>query len=409
MSQRVLLAIIAFTVGQVHSFATSVNEFIQTNPRLSLGELTELIQEADPPLTELDVRNVWLEFRRQQSPLISHADLSAMYTAKMDAVEQIHLAFSSTNNKNQEEVRRYAYARDGENLFSSVHLNDHLVKTYGLSENVLREYRGDIPEKGWLTKPHRYSRTFHDRRNPLALAMLLDARDNTGLDATRTDMVAFLQDTLTVVFEKTQTIDGVECVVVSDLTSTLYLDPNRDFALVKMDINSFEFDGDSRGFKVEPRFSRINSEFVDYGNGIWLPKKSTFTELFEGTDTIERVVLLDEATVNKQIPGNLFEDIFPDGIIVIDNINNITYGTSVDTTISQLMSSSVTLLKEQLEKDVPFSKEPAAPIKVEEHSEEAPVVATTQKSQSQVLFLILCALGACVAGCIIVSKIKKRN
>jgi hypothetical protein len=162
--------------------------------------------------------------------------------------------------------------------------------------------------------------------NPLAVSMLSDSRADLGQLWLPYDIGAMLASPGVLVYDVVH--DGQKMTVVAYGVPPgfkAYLDPKRDFSVVRLEEYVTAYDGET------PRGSQLASatdfaDFVDYGNGLWLPRSTVTTFIGNnGKATHANRISLVNATVNDPSIAACFELPIPDGAHVIDSVKDIIY------------------------------------------------------------------------------------
>jgi len=166
---------------------------------------------------------------------------------------------------------------------------------------------------------------FFQSQMPLTLAMLFDT-NFLEIDMYFSNLMSFLRkERLYAIYEKMETIDGHDCVVVADLTMRIYLDPKKDFSVVQSDVYRQEFsDGNLVGRLLLSRSKLFN--LTNYGNSIWLPSKIVIENFDEFEKVIVRhIVDVSFIEVNRGIDDKYFTNFIPDDTFVADTMKDMVY------------------------------------------------------------------------------------
>jgi hypothetical protein len=141
----------------------------------------------------------------------------------------------------------------------------------------------------------------------------------------------------TIVFEGSFDSDGVNCLLVATQSQRTWLDPARDFCVVRFEQYSF------RKQQAILNGSQKFHDFVDYGNGIWLPNRiqRDFFNRETGQSSFSSTISINEIKVNKGLGDDLFVNIIPDGTMVIDGVNNVSYVQGNEKSIEEAFGRAI--------------------------------------------------------------------
>ena len=161
---------------------------------------------------------------------------------------------------------------------------------------------------------------------PLSLAKLFDTR-LCGFSGVEGNLMLFLQsDRLYGIFEKKEMVDGRECIVVADLMSRFYLDPQRDFSVVQSEGYRLELSDTGH---IVGRWLGSRSKLFDIrdqGNGVWIPYRAIM-ESFDssGNITSRSIVDVSFVEINKGLDDDFFTGFIPDDTPVADATTGLAY------------------------------------------------------------------------------------
>jgi hypothetical protein len=175
---------------------------------------------------------------------------------------------------------------------------------------------------------------YRPESNILFGSMLLDSRDAVGMELTFHDLLLFLDDPNSMVFETPETIDGCKCICVGIPGEEVWLDPERNFAVLRF---RYRMPGDDGAMLT--RYVCDLSEFKDCGNGLWLPRKMVRRHFAKESGSLEReeVATVTELHVNEGVPDPLFHDVIPAGTVTHDAVKGLAYIIGKDGSIESLM------------------------------------------------------------------------
>ncbi len=241
-------------------------------------------------------------------------DLLAILNAKRDSIRSFRCKYKSSNQPDEVSV----FAFDGNKIL--LHAGGP-VRQSAFDGELVRMIRsnGDA-----VIERLQSLDMFYRADMPLAKAMLLDPR-LVGVEDFGVDLSLYLKKNGFSVFEETVNFDDSRCLLVATYPYKVYLDLDRNFALKRLESIRHESVADDKGFPVivghSVKAHSAHSDFVDYGNGIWLPSKIV-TEHANDTSTVVEVV---EMEVNPEIADAYFVDIFPDEATVLDSVRGLVY------------------------------------------------------------------------------------
>lgn len=186
--------------------------------------------------------------------------------------------------------------------------------------------------------------------SPLGSALYGDAfvRRDDERDSSRagTGLSSLLRQDDVYILEQTRDINGVSCVVVAWMAppaAKLYLDPERNMAVVRKESFQRSWSPDEWSEGVWSRFRSVteHSDLIEVSEGLWLPQKIKTTRYRDGQVVSTRNVQATTLEINERIPSGEFSDIFPDGTVVIDKIQGISYRVGLTSSVENLMDEAV--------------------------------------------------------------------
>ncbi|MDR2409793.1 MAG: hypothetical protein LBE13_17020 [Bacteroidales bacterium] len=310
------------------------------------------------------------EIFRQQQPRISVTELLKVFRTKREAIDNYSLKynvlikhFDSQNNFSRKEESVCEYSACKNKLL--------LDKTeYSTTEGIVRyrkAYDGEFiytlrtsnstPPQAGVSLPHSLGTFFHPWM-PLTLAGIFDTKKCNFADVDY-DMVMFLEGDFfngrmvdgvkllvpPYVFEKSEKIEGRECLVVSTLMENQYFDSDRDFSLIRTDRFRPIASNSSNGPILTGRVlssKTILHDLHDYGNGIWLPDRIV-KDYYDNKGMLSRqdTVTVSSIEINKGIDDTYFTDFIPDDVIVSDTANKAVYRWGERDSINSLIKDTV--------------------------------------------------------------------
>jgi hypothetical protein len=187
---------------------------------------------------------------------------------------------------------------------------------------------------------------FGELSSPFIASMLLNT-SAYHLKNTYYDFLLFLKDPQTLVYGKKEKIDDCECIVLSNLQHRIYLDPKRDYSVVRKESysNLFKLSGiDKKPVLVGAKLE-VQTKFHDienYGNGIWLPQYiETNVKDKSGNITKKEFIKTQYIKINEKIDDSYFTNIIPSNALVLDNTRKLVYKQSDSASIGSLLQETV--------------------------------------------------------------------
>jgi hypothetical protein len=168
----------------------------------------------------------------------------------------------------------------------------------------------------------------------------------TAFPSPPADLAQFVDARQMEVFEATEKIDGRDCLLIANHTSEIYLDIDRNFALVRLDAYTLDIGQAKNGLPpIEGRWlsgRKVHSGFRDYGNGIWLPTRMELIHYDEdGKTSGEDITTVQKMEINPDLDDAFFSDIIPEDAFVADGIRDMAYVYRDRTSIGGLLEDTV--------------------------------------------------------------------
>jgi len=150
-------------------------------------------------------------------------------------------------------------------------------------------------------------------------AMLINSTTVGSEGFASIDMVRFLEDPTVFVFEKNVEFNGFNCLVAGNAYDLVFLSPDLDYSVIGASIYQYGYDENQRTVSYYLYGKSLLSDFVEFDNGVWLPKTiQVFRYDEKGDSTFRKTVKVSQIEVNKEIDDSYFTDFIPDDIF-IDN------------------------------------------------------------------------------------------
>lgn len=347
-------------------------------------ELLAFINELEPRVGQEEFATIADYWSSVQRPPINAENLSEIIEAKRESIFDLKLEYnSSAFNRSsdgkmipdEENERNIEYFSSGDKILSKEKggskINAEIRRAFDGQTEFLCKLRHDALKHGEIRK-FRGREFFYREHHPLKSCMLLDSKRDLNMDHKASDLALMLKEG-GYVHEKKFIINGEETILVSygfPPLFSVYLSPEKNYAVVRFEENSIEYNFSDPTGKIATRlrFTRDYEDFVDLGNGIWLPKtivsqryaKSDNKNGLKVGELVEKsIIKCKTMEINKGINESVFTDIFPLGTRVFDKIANITYthgspkevDAVLDDLIAEIRSSEIEESTEQNEQE----------------------------------------------------------
>jgi hypothetical protein len=313
----------------------------------------------DPKLkiSSLERFELWKELIAMQNPVISKKNLKALFKTKYNSIRDLKCDYYVTRKNAIPEkdtavgTTKYKYALKGDAFYveseRSEHPNPHhsivsfsgslYTKVFfaldGSSEVNIKDSLSSIQEA-------------FEPMSPLLQAMIFDTK-HFGFAQPWFDMPLKLEESLGLeIFEKFEIIDSRQYLVVSDTRCRILLDVEKDFSVFQQTAYVGKFTekaNDSFLVGVFLESQRTLFDLTDYGNGIWLPKKSE-THYYSQTGetiTMSDFAVYNEIKINSGLDEAFFVNVIPENALVSDSIHNMVYKQSDSPSINSLIKETV--------------------------------------------------------------------
>jgi hypothetical protein len=301
----------------------------------------------DNKLTPMQVAEAYKRYMKTQNPIIDKGSLRDIYVSKIESVTTFNSELDIEITGNEGTTRsfiRTKYVSDGRKVFSEIKKGDDF-------HNLVLDTRLSFDGKAWRKMRNKDNlgagtisqRDLTDRiyksYDFLRLCMLRKKPKNMPEPFTF-DLIGMLGKEATVIQEQMESINGTDCLLITDGLTTVYLDPERGFTVMKVTQSTYPKDEAGRYLSKHERYARIFHEFVDCGNGVWIPKR--VEEVGENHRITNRYTIR-QLKVNKPVAGSVFTEIFRVGDHVMDEISGLEYivgsSLSIEATIDEKLES----------------------------------------------------------------------
>ena len=311
---------------------------------MTIHEFENLIIEHK--LTFDEIAETYKRYMKTQKPLIDKNTLRDLISSKIDSLS----TFVSEHDSELiiDDTRhfiRYKYVVDGRKVFSEIQKGDDfenlkLSERRSFDGHVWRELvNRDSLGAGSISKTD-LTNMIYTPFDLLRLCMLRKTPENIPVSKS-SDLINLLEDQASVVQEQLEKINGIDCLLVTNGLTKVYLDPERGFSVIKVTGTDYQRDETKRIYLGKHKqYSRTFHELVDYGNGIWLPK---YIEEIDTKYNNHNRYTIRELKVNEPVEESIFEKIFEDGNHIVDETTGLTYvlgsPKSIERTIDEKLMS----------------------------------------------------------------------
>jgi hypothetical protein len=282
----------------------------------------------------------WDELGRLQNPEITTRDLVELIKSKRASLQDMQQNYSVRREEfdgngqvNMTLKRQYTFKFSGSKVLLEQHgattgeeqnESDSFIKTYdGQLVRLVHDPKGKMPHASITQLESRND--FYRLSNVLVSSMLINSISDLGLPYGYYDLVHLIDKERSIVIEKTEKVDDVECVVVGGLACRVFLDPAHDYSVIRVEeygVSNDKNDGFLGRFQTGLRELK---RLKDYGNGVWLPSEVVQTVFSNGKPISRETTLLENAEINQGISDDVFSAIIPDGAMLADGIRGIVY------------------------------------------------------------------------------------
>jgi len=300
--------------------------------QLTIQDLDEVLQNPTGPLGQIEyISIINLFFSIASEPDVNAKSLSTLYRSKREAISTFTCDYKIVSSgiyvdrgmDPYEHVRFRINKSDvmfdltaGESarrltMKRSISLMGDLRQLYQWSSQGLND--------GAITTLKGRGECYHPD-NLLSRCMLL----NSPIDLGRKDSASDLAAAKHVVFPGVVAWEGHEVIVLGSSEMKFFLSPDLNYALVGIE-SRLQFDKE-QGKLVEKKeaTSCAFSGFKEFENGLWLPSSLDVKFYKDGKLAGTQKVTYQKIAVNSEIPSKDF-DIIPDGVHVINQVENIAF------------------------------------------------------------------------------------
>ena len=369
-----LFALLAFlTMDSVGLLANSTDDEIEKikltirnfrsvhGTAITLEDYNELIYNRPNPIEWRFSRDIWLELKDSQNPDISLSQLEKIIRSKQDSLTRLRykcISRRSCPNKSispaeSESVTEFVKCKSF--LFKSVRTRDISVGKTTLWNTA--SYDGktlkvlNYPLDSSLENPVPNATiseltdksAFFNKDNLLVQSLLLSSQDTEEVDCPIYNLSSFLHSDGVILFENHITVDGYDCLMITDGLFQIYLSVAMDYTPVRIDTYLADPQKDREHLHQRILYSSCShKDFKMFQNSIWFPGlvETTVTHPSHLFEFVDKVTYTDVSLDFDMAPA-FFQDIIPDGTIVVDGIRNMVYKWGDRASIGTLIKETV--------------------------------------------------------------------
>lgn len=313
-----------------------------------------IVSDSRFSLTPQERANLFGKIVFMQKPSVQRKEILALYEAKRVSLHDCIISYTNvhSNDKDRKSSQiSFVFAFSKNKLFLDKKGkrwdtdSERLTASYdGENLKLVREPDSNLPNASVSEQISR--KFFYEPHMPLYVVMLFSAaRCDYPPELAGTDFVDFLKDEgSTHVFQQEKDINGSKCIVVLNTGKRFFLDPKRDYSVVRFEQFEHEYAPNTQGLRhLVGRHMRLrvdNHDLVDHGNGIWLPTKTVCSSFAENGKTEQMTTIVTDVRVNKGITDAFFTDITPEHSFVFDSVRKMTYMQSDSSSINSLLKET---------------------------------------------------------------------
>ena len=328
---------------------------------INLEDYNELIYNRPTPIEWRFGRDIWLELKASQNPDVSLSQLEKIIRSKQDTLTRLKYKCNSRRscpNKSispaeSESVTEFVKYKSL--LFKAVRTRDIStgktilwnttaydgktlkVLDYPLDSNL------DSPVPNATISKLTDKTTFFDANNLLVQSLLLSSQDTEEVNSPIYNLSSFLHSDGVILFENHITIDGYDCLLITDGLFQIYLSVEMDYTPVRIDTYLTDPQKDREHLHQRILYSSCShKDFKMLQNSIWFPGlvETTVTHPSHLFDFVDRITYTDVSLDFDMHPA-FFQDVIPDGTIVVDGIRNMVYKWGDRASIGTLIKETV--------------------------------------------------------------------
>jgi hypothetical protein len=338
----------ALSVGADRPAYDELSSWVQSQ-RSSSGslpgpnDLADRIRAAGNQLSPAECTRLWCDWASSQSPSTPKDALLQAIKEKGASIESARFRHSisleemdQAGNFQPLSYRHRDFLMDRGRLKldekkgkSSAKTESSTVLAY--DGKIVRRLYNDMPGgalRGTIST-FQSRQTFFDVGDPLAVEMLCDSRSDLGAAQPTFDLRYCLDSNAALVLDAGETIDGHRAIMCARSTPPnviVWLDPDRGFAVLKVQSNTIERDENNNVTAYYAQCIMQASDFQDCGNGVWMPRSMVRTWFGkDGKVTARMTVAVEDMAINCDVKDSEFSDIFPSGTYVTDAIGGSRY------------------------------------------------------------------------------------
>ena len=307
---------------------------------LSWNEYYQFQEDTSTTLAPAESAECWKTLREsQKKPAIAKDELVRLFEAKQKSIKSFSTTIlidqqitsatekTSTPNLRNRAKQEYDFSMSGEKIF---------VLRKNREDNSIIEavaYDGKVTRRMQANRRSQLSGTVSNNTKKtvflsdlyecqLGLSGLIRSSEYGDEYLGSLDVATFAKNSDSILFDRVETQSGVRTVCLCSMNECIFLDIDREYAVVAIETWSNIQGKKTRSRKVG------NRDFVKYNNEIWLPTTSTDEQVVSARSTpYTRIynIRFENTKFNTTIPDEVFSNVFPAGIRISDQTTGNTY------------------------------------------------------------------------------------
>ncbi|MDR2438285.1 MAG: hypothetical protein LBE12_02790 [Planctomycetaceae bacterium] len=332
-------------------------------------DIEPLIRPHEHELTDIQIMQIASVLIKMQKPLISKNALAKLIDSKIASIQSIRIKYevevrSLDMSSSESDHRMVDFIMDKGQFYVNYSFNNKRKSTDKTLTQTIKAYNGGYVssvkffyDKSRIIEgeilPFEGLEELFPYECPLYYSCLFSQEILTQANKTPLSLSAALsgtEDQSGIIYEKTVPIDGVNCIQIYFDATRFYLDPNKDFSIVRIEKYRFVQDP-SDGTEKQTTFRVFSmSDHIDCGNGVWIPKYLHLIYNLGSRHDRQVTIRVFDVEINKKIDPKIFTDIFPEETFVSDLVHKLTYKwsdrPSIESTLDSIIQrKSVTILR----------------------------------------------------------------
>ena len=302
----------------------------------TLDEYAQLHLNPPDPLAVQDTLSLFYCFGTIQKASLSNAQLATLFEARRDNISAIRATWTTSKqgapaSSPDNDVKDCATVISTNGLLLRVEMPTRAeshTRTY--TDGVYRDYfttakgsrYGTVENKGSIEK-------IYPLDSPLVVMGVVSWQKEVGSTLREPlDVRTAIMDGFT--YESPVEFDGLKCLAGGSIENRYYFSLEHDYALKGAQLSRLTFDATRGAYRESDEI--VTLTFRDFHNvspNIYVP----FSQVreFRNEEGKQQIITqVSECTVNDAVEKSTFTDIFPDGAVVSDSLQNATYVVGQD-------------------------------------------------------------------------------